>query len=188
MIATLEQLKNEVEQIWCDISDHCKNCKDPDCVGYIWVLPEEENSLLEIGLPIIQINGDNGPLFLDSYERDSEGCLIVDKPKMQCPYLSVERKCSIRDRRPLTCHLYPLGLETEQDGSIVWALHTDCAHVRHVQETIGISTLAAQILEMLGRLAPELERKITDTFAKSDFIAKFEDGFNNYITIKNALI
>lgn len=188
MITTLEQLKDEIGRIWFNISDHCRDCKDPDCVGYIWVLPEEENSLLEIGLPIIQMNGENGPLFLDSYERDEHGCFIVDKPKMQCPYLSKEKKCSIHENRPLTCHLYPLGFETDQEGVIAWALHTDCAHIRHLGETFGISSLIAQIVEMLGRLDPELEKKITNTFAKSDFIAKFEDGMNNYITIKNALL
>ena len=188
MISSITELKNKVDLIWKNIDSSCKTCTDPDCVGYIWVLPDEEEALLNRGIPTVQINGKDGVIFIDSYERDNDGCLIVDKAKMQCPYLSEDKKCTIRDIRPLTCHLYPLGLETNSDGKIVWALHTDCAHIRNLQHTKKIDEVINQIKNLLSQLDITLERKIFDTFAKSDFIAKFENGFNNYITIQTSTL
>lgn len=187
MISSIDELKNRIDFIWKGIEQSCKTCTDPDCVGYIWVLPDEEEAILNKGIQTVQVNGEDGPIFLDNYGRDDQGCIIVNKPKMGCPHLSEDRKCTIRDVRPLTCHLYPLGMETDLEGNIVWALHSDCAHVRNLQKSGKIDVVLQQLYALLSELDPSLESKILKTFAKSDFIAKFENGFNNYITIKHSI-
>jgi Fe-S-cluster containining protein len=147
-------------------------------------MPEEEDALLDAGGQTVQVNGDNGLIFIDSYPRDSKGNLIVGISKPRCPYLDSNKKCSVHSVRPLTCHLYPLGIETQLDGRIVWALHTDCAHVRTMKESGYQELLLCNLKQLLQRISSSLKEEIRIVYEKTDSIAVFPNGSNNYLVLE----
>jgi MoaA/NifB/PqqE/SkfB family radical SAM enzyme/Fe-S-cluster containining protein len=186
-IQNIEQLKSEFEKLWTGIEKSCANCSEPDCIGYIWVMPEEEDVFLEAGARTVQINGSNGAIFIDSYPRDQHGALIVNQSKPPCPYRSEDGCCSIHSHRPLVCHLYPLGLETTADGRIVWGLHTDCAHVHSLIDQGHKETIIYKIKEILGRMNSHLRAIILQEYTKVDALSTFPDGVNNYLIVEELL-
>lgn len=183
-IQTIDELKRDIDELWSGIDRSCANCNDPDCLGYIWVMPKEEDLLLDVGVEIVQVNEPYGPIFIDSYPRDEHGHIIVNHSKSHCPYLDRSGRCSIHSVRPLTCHLYPLGPETLPDGRIVWALHVDCFHVRSIKQSGGQEFLITKIRQLLKRISPELRKEIRDVYEKVDEISVFPDGPNNFITLE----
>jgi Fe-S-cluster containining protein len=183
-IRTIGQLKRAIDMLWREIERSCATCTDPDCLGYIWMLPSEEDALLDAGVQTVQVNGTRGPIFIDSYPRDERGNLIVNRSKPRCPYLDENGRCSVHAVRPLVCHLYPLGPEMLANGRAVWALHTDCAHVRSIEQAGGQELLVGQIRRLLKRISPALRREILDVYEKVDAISAFPDGPNNYLIVE----
>jgi hypothetical protein len=80
----------------------------------------------------------------------------------------------------LACRLYPLGLETEADGTIVWALHLDCLHVRRLEERGLLPELECRVLKIIDELSPKLLEEIVETYRAVDAISSFSDGDNKY--------
>jgi pyruvate-formate lyase-activating enzyme/Fe-S-cluster containining protein len=183
-IDTLDALKRELGELWTGISRSCAKCTDPDCLGYVWVFPEEEDALLSAGVQTVEVNGPGGPLFLDCYERDAEGALVVDRPQPTCPYRAADGRCSVHAVRPLVCHLYPLGPETEPDGRVVWALHTDCRFVRTLRESHGEEVQVRKIRRLLDRITPALRERILEIYKGVDAVSALPDGSNNYVVIQ----
>jgi Fe-S-cluster containining protein len=131
-IEILSQLNVAFDTLYQGIESDCKECQDPDCMGFTWLLEEEIPQLYDRGVPLVQIN--NGPSFIHSFPEKSDGQLDLSVRYPQCSQLCLDsRRCSIHTDRPFVCHLYPLGLETTIDGTIVWALHRDCLYVRRLQ-------------------------------------------------------
>ena len=144
-ISALDEFKAGIAAIWANIEDSCRTCSDPDCMGYVWLTDSDADKLMRAGHGVVRVNPPGGPRFLDSYIRDSLGRVSVQVQSPTCPYLSGDRRCSIHDLRPLVCHLYPLSLETFPDGSIYWALHQNCNHVRAVTRNGGLEELVREI-------------------------------------------
>jgi Fe-S-cluster containining protein len=176
--------RSELDELWKGIGQSCATCTDPDCLGYVWVMPEEEEALLDAGVRTVQINGLRGPIFIDSYHRDAEGRLIVNRTKPNCPYRDKDGRCSVHAARPLVCHLYPLGPETLPDGRVIWSLHTDCSHVRSLTDAGDLPLLVSKIRRLLSRMSPDLKEKIRDQYGKVDAVSAFPEGPNNFITIE----
>ena len=183
-LSTLNEFKEAFHILWKDISKYCKNCKDPDCLGYIWILPEEENTLLTAGMQTVQVNDENGPIFIDSYERDAEGDLVVNKLKPKCPYRSCDGQCSLHAYRPMICQIYPLGFETQTNGEFVWALHIDCAYVRYMIQSGQSNDLVSKIKDIINRIDVSLKDKIFNEYRKVSDISKKPIGESNYIVIE----
>lgn len=129
-------------------------------------MPGEESSLLDRNVSIVQVNGDDGALFIDSYDRDARGDLIVNKPKPLCRLRDKNGLCSVHDVKPLPCFLYPLGIEMV-DGTPYWALFLYCNHVRMLcQQPDGLELLKARAMQVVGAIHPELAREIHDQYLK----------------------
>jgi MoaA/NifB/PqqE/SkfB family radical SAM enzyme/Fe-S-cluster containining protein len=184
IIHNLMHFRSELDELWKGIGQSCATCTDPDCLGYVWVMPEEEEALLDAGVRTVQINGLRGPIFIDSYHRDAEGRLIVNRTKPNCPYRDKDGRCSVHAARPLVCHLYPLGPETLPDGRVIWSLHTDCSHVRSLTDAGDLPLLVSKIRRLLSRMSPDLKEKIRDQYGKVDAVSAFPEGPNNFITIE----
>lgn len=182
-ISTIQELKHEISQLWIDINNSCRNCSDPDCVGYIWVMPEEESELLDTGTQLIQINGNDGPIFIDSYQRDTHGCVIVSQSKPSCPHLSREGICLIHAKRPLACHLYPLGPDMTKDGRLVLGLHTDCQHIRSLTQQNRLQQTIQEAKDILSRIDKPLITKLLNYWTKVEYISIRPNGENNFIEI-----
>lgn len=183
-IDDLKAFKKEIDELWRGIAHSCATCADPDCLGYVWVMPEEEEALLDAGVQTVQINGRTGPIFIDSYDRDDQGRLIVNRSKPNCPYRDKDGRCSVHASRPLVCHLYPLGPETLSDGRVVWSLHTDCSHVRSLTEAGDLELLVSKIRLLLSRMSPALNAEVRKEYRKVDEVSAFPDGPNNFIIIQ----
>lgn len=188
-IETLAQLYVTLDDLYREIEQDCLDCKDcngyPDCMGYIWLLKEEAERLYEGGVPLVQVN--NGPTFIHSFPALSQGQPDLSVRYPPCSQLcSDRRRCSIHQDRPLVCRLYPLGLETKVDGTIVWALHRDCLYVRRMKERGSLSDFEYKARSIINNLSPQLLEEVVEAYRAVDAISSFPDGENNYSTLQEA--
>lgn len=182
-IQTLPQLYNALAELYRGIESDCRDCQDPDCMGYIWLLKKEAERLYDRGVPLVQVN--NGPTFIHSFPVNGEGKPNLSVRYPPCSQLcSDSRKCSIYEDRPLVCRLYPLGLETKGNGTIVWALHRDCLHIRRMEERGKLPDFEHRVRNIINSLSPELLEEIVETYRAVDAISSFPDGENNYSSLQ----
>ncbi len=178
-IETLSQLYDALDELYRGIEQDCRDCQDPDCMGYVWLLKKEADRLYERGVPLVQVN--NGPTFINSFPAAADGKLDLSVRYPPCSQLcSDSRRCSIYKDRPLVCRLYPLGLETKADGTIVWALHRDCLHIRRMEERRMLPDFERRARNVISNLSPTLLDEIVETYRAVDAISSFPDGENNY--------
>jgi Fe-S-cluster containining protein len=168
-ISTLEEFKRAVDCVWSDISASCAVCTDPDCLGYVWLAEEEEEPLLDAGVQIVQVNGDSGPLFLDSYPRDGEGRLVLGQRGPRCPWRGADGRCTVHAARPLVCHMYPFGIDRQRGGGYVWSLHTDCQYVRS-RSPGQLEALLTELRGLLGRTDRQLMDVIVGAYLNADSV------------------
>jgi Fe-S-cluster containining protein len=151
-------------------------------MGYIWVLPEESDTLVESGVPIVQIN--DGPNFIHSFSTAEDGNINVEARYPVCKYAEAPcRRCGIYKKRPMVCRLWPIGLETH-DGKVVLGLHLDCLFVRYLQEHGLVPGFKRRALNLMTRLSPDLKEAIASTYFAVDAIAKFPNGENRYLILQ----
>ena len=182
-IRTLAQFNSELDKLYSGIETDCRDCQDPDCMGFIWLMKKEVKNLYQIGVPLVQIN--DGPTFIHSFPTDKAGNVDVSVRYPICSQLCQEdKRCKIHHDRPMVCHLYPLGLETKEDGTIVWAIHKDCLHIRRKSENSTLAKFKNKALDIINRLSPKLLKEILDTYSSVDSISQFPNGENNYIILK----
>ena len=161
-IKTIPELKHATGMIFANISASCRSCTFPDCQGYPWVMPAEEDDLLSAGLRLVQLNGDNGPIYLDTFPRDEQGHLVVGTAGPRCPYRAADGRCTVHAARPLTCHLYPLSIEMV-DGSPRWAVHRDCEFVQRAIGAGGFDDLIGTVRSLVDSISPELRSQLAIT-------------------------
>ncbi len=182
MIHSLEVFQEALDALFFGIEKHCAECQYPDCMGYTWLLREEVGRLYEHGVPLVQING--GPTFIHSFPVTPDGNIDVSVRYPSCSQLCSEsRRCSIHTKRPMVCHLYPIGLETKTCGTIVWALHSGCLYVSRLKENHLLADFEEQSRKLLASISPGLREEIMETYLKVDAICTFPDGENRFTTI-----
>jgi Fe-S-cluster containining protein len=181
LIRTVTELKRAADEVFADISDSCRQCTDPDCQGYLWVLPQEEDGLLDADIPLVQLNAPSGPTYLDNFRRDEQGGVRIGERGPRCPYLGADGRCGIHERRPLTCHLYPLSLEIRVDG-VFWAVHTDCEHIRRTERGGQLVSLIDRLRGLIHRIAPDLAADLLDTMRRVAGVSRVPD-YDCYIVL-----
>lgn len=182
-IETLSQLYDALDDLYRGIEQDCRECQDPNCMGYIWLLKKEAERLYERGVPLVQVN--NGPTFIHSFPVTAKGQPDLSVRYPACSQLCTDsRRCSIYEDRPLVCRLYPLGLETKADGTNVWALHQDCLHVRRMGERGKLPDFERRVRNVINSLSPELLEEIVETYRAVDAISSFPNGENNYSSLQ----
>jgi len=182
-IETLSQLYDALDALYQGIEQDCRDCQDPHCMGYVWLFKKEAEWLYDRGVPLVQVN--NGPTFIHSFPTTADGKLDLSVRYPPCSQLCTDsRRCSIYKDRPLTCRLYPLGLETRDDGTIVWALHRDCLHIRRMEERGTLPDFERHTRDVTNNLSPTLLEEIVETYRAVHAISSFPDGENNYSILK----
>ena len=182
-IGTLSQLYTTLDDLYRDIEHYCRECQDPDCMGYVWLLKKEAERLYERGVSLVQVN--NGPTFIYSFPATTQGQPDLSVWYPPCSQLCTDsRRCNIYQDRPLACRLYPLGLETKADGAIVWALHRDCLYIRRLEERGLLSDFEHRARNIIKNLSLQLLEEIVETYRAVDAISSFPDGENNYDILK----
>lgn len=186
-IKTLAQLYGELEELYRGIEGDCRECKDLDCVGYVWLLEQEAAKLYERGVPLVQIN--DGLSFIHSFPVSGRGQLDISVRYPPCSQVCTDsRRCNIHRDRPLVCRLYPIGLETRADGTIVWALHRDCLYVRRLEERGLLPSFERRGRSIMDRLSPQLLAEILQTYRAVYAISAFPEGENNYHVLEEVKI
>jgi Fe-S-cluster containining protein len=182
-IETMAQFNAAFDELYQGMESDCKMCQYPDCMGYVWLLKKEAECMFEQGVPLVQIN--NGPTFIHSFPTKLQGQLDLSVRYPPCSQLCKdERRCGIHTNRPLVCHMYPIGLETESDGTTVWALHRDCQYVQRVEERGLLATFEQKARRILNNLSSELLEEIVGTYRSVHAITSFPNGENNFSTLK----
>ncbi len=182
----LQDLYKELSILYEGIQECCLDCKENDCMGYIWLLESEARSLCNTGVPIVQLN--DGPNFIHSFPKDKFGKIDLSTRYPRCNYVGESgRSCLIRKDRPLVCRLYPIGLETTKEKEIVWAVHLDCLYVKKINQENLIGKLENDFLAILKRTSPQLISQIIETYKKVDEISISPYGSNNYKIIKGGV-
>jgi len=182
MTTSLGDLKRQLDRLWAGIDDHCRTCSDRDCIGAIPVLPDEEEAVLDASVETVQMNGEHGPIFLNSYRRTAAGLALE---KNACPYRDpVSGQCRIHRSRPLACHMYPLALEAQPDGTIAWVLHRDCAYVRAAEQGGGIDSLLDRIRRWIAGVAPAVRERLIENERKVAAITAWPDGPNRLFIVE----
>jgi len=183
-VDTLTKLYAEMDNLYSNIKQSCDVCQEPDCVGYVWVLPREVEPLFESGVPLLQAN--DGPTFIHSFPPQPNGEIDVTVKYPPCSQLRKDaRLCGIHQSRPLTCRLYPIGLETQSNGTIVWALHTDCLFVQKLlEDEKSFADFKQHFLFIVDALSPQLLVEIIGAYREVYEISRFPSGENSYLTLK----
>ncbi|HVQ96000.1 MAG TPA: hypothetical protein VMU51_33560 [Mycobacteriales bacterium] len=170
-INTIGALKQAAGLVFADISASCRSCAFPDCQGYPWVVPAEEDELLAAGLQLVQLNGDSGPIYLDTFPRDAAGRLVLGAAGPTCPYRGQDGRCTVHAARPLTCHLYPLSLELV-DGVPHWAVHRDCEFVQRAISADRFGALTDELRSIVDRIGPELRGQLAVTLERTASVSR----------------
>ena len=182
-ISTVAELKEVFDCLNSPCSTYCSKCSDLDCAGYIWLLPEEAGVLLEHEVEIIEVN--RNTRFINSFSRE-DGTLDLSRSYPNCVYQCEEtRKCLIREIRPLTCHMYPIGPETicGNDG---WICHCDCEFVRHMVDENTIDEYISKVKNVLNQIDKELYSEIVRVYKDMCCVMDSSEQIDgNYIFIQN---
>jgi len=182
-ISTLPELEAALDELYQGIERDCWECKDPDCMGFVWLLKQEMEKLYELGVPLLEVNDEI--TFIHSFPLTAEGKPNFAARYPPCSQLCADsRRCNIYKDRPLACHLYPLGFETKADGTIVWAVHLDCLYIRRMEERGLTPDFESRALSIINSITPQLLEEIVATYRAVDAISCFPYGENSYSTLQ----
>lgn len=172
-IETLGQLYKELDSLFGDISKICKQCKEEDCHGYLWLMPKEVGPLYEKDIEIMEINKD--VCFINPFSGENV-TINVEAFKPQCPCYQ-DRKCSIYNDRPLVCRMYPLNF-IKKGATVYLVLHLDCLYSKNVA---GDSDFINRAIKLFSSLSPQLKEEIKETFEKVEDLSIYPNGPNNFM-------
>ena len=173
-IKTLAELYAALDELLVGISETCSGCRDEDCKGYMWLLPQEVDPLLETSVSLLEINRRIN--FINPFLEDQ--LINVEQIKPVCPHCH-SRLCTIRQLRPLVCRLYPLNFANE-NGNLCFVLHLDCQFALQHQDD---DLFKQRAIDLIGAIDASLFDVIVETFLLVDGITKFPDGPNRYLKI-----
>ena len=174
MITTLVELYAALDELLDGISDVCQNCADDDCLGYLWLLPEEVENLYEAGVELMEVN--EKMAFINPFANGDQ--IDVEKVKPPCPWCH-SRRCSIRSLRPFFCRMYPVNFAAEDDH-VYLVLHLDCEYARQREHDAEFHQMA---IDLFRRLDPQLFSQILNTYRLVEAISKFPAGNNRYLRL-----
>lgn len=174
MITTLVELYAALDELFDGISDVCQYCTDDDCLGYLWLLPEEAVNLYEAGVELLEVNGKI--TFINPFTNGDE--VDVERVKPLCPWYQ-NRRCSIRFLRPFFCRMYPVNFAAEDDN-IYLVLHLDCEYAKQHEHDVKFHQMA---IGLFRRLNSQFFSQILNTYRLVETISKFPAGKNRYLRL-----
>lgn len=174
MESKLSGLYEAFDRLYQDILPACANCPDHDCEGYVWLLSDEADRLVEVGVEVVEIN--EVVNFIHSFP-EVDGIIKLDIPKPPCRY-RMERLCSIYTHRPLVCRMYPVGILTHEDKAVI-ALHKDCQFTRQLCGEAK-TAFTKRVVAILHGLSAELYQELLETYRQVDAVSSLPAGPNEY--------
>ncbi len=184
-IENLTALYRELDNLYKTIDFYCRSCAFPACMGNMWLLEEEAAALYDVGVPIIEINEDVELIHL--YEENPDGSVHVSLDHPLCIEFDQDtRTCSIYENRPLLCRFYPVGLETTEQGDIVWAFHRDCLFYRELERGGLVDTFVARANTLIDSIDGILKERIIEKYRRIHRLYTFPHGENDYMVMQYA--
>lgn len=186
-INSLEELYDEFDSLFCNITVYCQDCNYKDCMGFIWLLNSEKRKFDRENISTITINNNVDFLyFLKEYNHIELKNLDFSEIKYpRCEhYCKKNRKCLIHQIRPLACHMYPIGLETAENGALLWVLHDECQFVQELIKNDKLQSFIFQALSIINRINNTLYLDIVLKYKQVDNLSLFLNGINSYIILK----
>lgn len=124
----------------------CNGCTKCCEKGIVYILPEEEEGLIKIGVKLFEIDG------VKFIQRNTDGsCSMLDKKN---------KKCSIYSNRPMCCRAFPLDIFS-RNGNLEWAIYNYCPEERII--TINKKNNKAEIdTEIVSYITASLENNLTE--------------------------
>lgn len=183
-INDLKELYRKLDHLFANVGFFCKYCNFPACMGNLWLLQEEADTLYERGVPIIEINGIE---LIHVYDETPDGSVIVSLDHPKCiEFDQDKRTCAIYEYRPLICRFYPVGLETTSEGDVVWGLHRDCLFSRELEKTGLVHTFIERAHTLIESIDPHLLSEIIVKYKKIHELYTFPHGENDYVIMRRA--
>lgn len=177
MINTINELYSAFDNLFKGIEEDCKKCEYSRCLGYVWLLSQEAERLIENGSGVLQINEDI--FFVNSFSV-TEKKIDIEQFKPKCPFLKMGR-CAIYIQRPLSCRMYPLSFSICGD-KLQLVLNLDCLYSRNKMNCRSFKEESLAILQGTERA---LLREITETYRRVHAVSKFPQGENHCIIISS---
>ena len=186
-IDSLEELYNEFDSLFSGITEYCHVCNYKDCMGFIWLLNSEKDRFDKENISTITINNNVDFLyFLKEYsnvELKNLNFLEIKYPRCE-HYCEQNKNCLIHKIRPLACHMYPIGIETAENGTLLWVLHDECQFVQELIKNDKLQTFVFQALSIINRINSTLYLDIVLKYKQVDDLSLFLNGINSYIILK----
>lgn len=182
VIDTLEKLRTELDILYENISSCCFDCTYKCCQGFINVVPQEIDGLVEKDLEIVAIN--ENVYFLNNFDKDENDIPILDVFAPACRLRCDDKRCGINGFKPIVCSLYPIIPDIAGDGSLSWALHMDCAYSEMLKQKNQIEEIKERFSHIIGRVSPALYNEIKESFENVNKICSYPKGYNKTIKIK----
>lgn len=170
-------------ELWRDIGASCRNCTKPDCMGYIAVAPSERQQVMIGGMQLMQVNGPDGPTFIDNYPRADDGGVVLGTIKPKCPYRAADGSCRMHTNKPLICDLYPLGAEM-QNGALWWVIYLDCAYIEMLEGTGLLPEYLARAAWVVDTLRADELTELARLFRQSAELAAWPEGYSRVVLVK----
>ncbi len=180
-IRTLKNLYGKLDELYKKIYKFCRICKEEDCKGYTWLLPEEAKKLVNKNIPLIEVNKRLN--FINSFSKKSS-IINLEKIWSHCIFRQQNSRCSIYTLRPLICRLYPLDFKI-LNKQIYIVLHIDCLFIKELIKTREIGQFIEKVLFILYNCDKRLLDKILNEYKLVDYISKYPKNYkgDNYIKI-----
>ena len=183
-IDSLEELYAEFDSLFDNMLPACKKCTFKDCMGFIWLLNQEKEKCDINNITTININEEID--FLNFAKGvDLETVNFEELKYPECEHrCSKSGKCLIHNLRPLVCHMYPIGIETSEDGTDIWVLHDECLFVQNLINDGNLSEFVKKANSIINRINARLYKEIVLKYRQVDKISLFLNGINSYIILK----
>lgn len=162
MIETLNELKDRLRKIFPNIQESCKKCGYPDCRGYIYLLKEEVNDLLNDDIDVICLN--KSVYLIDSFRRKENGELDLTEFSPKCILRCEDGRCKIHNQKPLICLSYPIIIDRYQDGKDYWVFHKLCQYYVDVTKVGKKEEVIHGFMKLIEDISPELKSKIQNAY------------------------
>jgi len=177
MNQNLSKLYAELDALYQGIGSVCQNCQYHICEGYVWLLENEVDLLLNIDVPIVEINDTS--FFIHSFKEEN-GVMKIEEPKPPCR-LRKNGFCSIYNNRPFSCRLYPVNLMIDNDDLVI-VLHEDCAYSRTLKGECR-RQFFDDILKIFSKIPISLLNEIVESYQRVDNLSVFPEGSNTFEVI-----
>lgn len=168
-IGSLQELYSKLDSLF-DIYETCQECWDlvgPCCDACVYLLSEEADALVRSGVQVVEFNGKLN--CLDSFPKNEDGEIVRLRKPPICVHCT-NNMCSIHEKRPLFCRLYPLGFRYGRKYAYV-VLSKSCRYVKKMRKD-QLKVRLEEMRQTIDRIDPSLLTHALSTYYEVSKIQK----------------